>query len=348
MDSLIHKAISAFHPENTFFAVRDITLPTGIVVAEAHTKKMNELSGVKFPVTFLFAQKNGMFIFYKTRKEYDEFSKVLGEKCVKDTSFANYLRSELVSRADSLEAFLDSRPDRKDFVDEKKVFFEEYADFFGFHQAVYYAGEYINKHYSGKETKELIDSFREAYRYNEEVVPDIDNYFKKTVKIEQNTIEEIGPMAKEVQSNRSVLLLDKKIHLLDYLVAEQIHNAIQKKYLENMKTVSEIKGSIVSHGKVEGVARVITDLAEQGKIQPGEIIITPQTRPQYNHIIAFAKAIVTDEGGQLAHAAILAREKEIPCITGTINATRIIKTGDLILVDADRGIIKILERAKHE
>ena len=57
-----------------------------------------------------------------------------------------------------------------------------------------------------------------------------------------------------------------------------------------------------------------------------------------------AVAIVTDEGGLLSHAAIISRELKIPCIVGTKFATSMIKTGDLIEVDAEKGIIKIISR----
>ena len=55
-----------------------------------------------------------------------------------------------------------------------------------------------------------------------------------------------------------------------------------------------------------------------------------------------AKAFVTDEGGIVSHAAIVARELKIPCIVGTKTATKILKDEDIIEVDADRGIVKIV------
>ncbi len=57
-----------------------------------------------------------------------------------------------------------------------------------------------------------------------------------------------------------------------------------------------------------------------------------------------AKAIVTDEGGVTCHAAIVSRELKIPCIVGTKIATRVLKDGDLVEVDADKAVIKILKR----
>ena len=71
------------------------------------------------------------------------------------------------------------------------------------------------------------------------------------------------------------------------------------------------------------------------------------TRPEFVPLMKKALAVVTDEGGITCHAAIVSRELRIPCITGTKNATRILKDGDLIEVDADNGVVKIIKRANE-
>jgi pyruvate,water dikinase len=69
------------------------------------------------------------------------------------------------------------------------------------------------------------------------------------------------------------------------------------------------------------------------------------TRPDTIMACKKASAIVTDEGGITSHAAILSRELRIPCVIGAHNATQVLKTGDLIEVNANKGIIKILKKA---
>jgi pyruvate,water dikinase len=66
------------------------------------------------------------------------------------------------------------------------------------------------------------------------------------------------------------------------------------------------------------------------------------TRPEYMPAILKAAAIIADEGGITCHAAIVSRELGIPCIVGTKIATQALKDGDLVEVDADKGIVKIL------
>ncbi len=71
----------------------------------------------------------------------------------------------------------------------------------------------------------------------------------------------------------------------------------------------------------------------------GDILVTGMTRPDFTQYISKASAIVTDAGGVLSHAAIIARELKKPCIIGTRNATKMIRDNDYIEVDANRGIV---------
>ena len=70
------------------------------------------------------------------------------------------------------------------------------------------------------------------------------------------------------------------------------------------------------------------------------------TRPEVSHYFKNAKAFVTDEGGITAHAVIVAREMNKPCVIGTKFGTDLLETGDLVEVDADHGIVRILKKNK--
>lgn len=78
----------------------------------------------------------------------------------------------------------------------------------------------------------------------------------------------------------------------------------------------------------------------------GEVLVTKMTSAKFMVILEKIRAIITDDGGKLCHAAILAREFKIPCIVGTKIATKVFKNGDLVEVDAEKGIARILEKAK--
>ncbi len=115
-----------------------------------------------------------------------------------------------------------------------------------------------------------------------------------------------------------------------------------KKYNSVKGSVKEIKGSIACSGLVRGVAKVIMSSKDQNKLKTGEILVTSMTTPDFLPSMRRAAAFVTDEGGITCHAAIVAREMQKPCVIGTKNSTQIFKDGDLIEVDANRGIIKKL------
>jgi phosphohistidine swiveling domain-containing protein len=122
-----------------------------------------------------------------------------------------------------------------------------------------------------------------------------------------------------------------------------LDNIVIKQHVEG--EVNELKGEIGSRGKVRGKVQIILSTKEFGKFKDGNILVAPMTRPEYVPLMRKAAAIITDEGGITCHAAIVSRELGIPCIIGTKVATKILKDGDLVEVDAEKGIVKILKKA---
>jgi len=98
-----------------------------------------------------------------------------------------------------------------------------------------------------------------------------------------------------------------------------------------------ISGIGAQNGIVVGVARVINSSNLDVEFNEGDILVTKFTSPLLIPFIKKAGAIVCDLGGSLCHAAIIAREFGIPCIVGSKNATKIIKSGQKILVNATTG-----------
>jgi pyruvate,water dikinase len=109
--------------------------------------------------------------------------------------------------------------------------------------------------------------------------------------------------------------------------------------------VSEIKGFASSAGVVEGPARVLKRLKDIVDLQPGEILVCPSTNPSWAPVFTKIKAAVTDIGGLTSHAAIVCREYGVPSVTGTGVSTQVIKTGDILKVDGDSGVVQIVQRA---
>jgi len=113
-------------------------------------------------------------------------------------------------------------------------------------------------------------------------------------------------------------------------------------FFDTVPQTHEIKGRTACEGVVEGKVRVIKDPSQFKEFEKGEILVTSMTTPDFVVIMGKAAAIVTDEGGLSCHAAIVSREMEVPCIIGTDVATKILKTGDMVKVDATRGVVEKL------
>jgi pyruvate, water dikinase len=104
----------------------------------------------------------------------------------------------------------------------------------------------------------------------------------------------------------------------------------------------ELKGYAASAGVVEGIARVIFSPDQIPDVEEGEIIVCPITAPSWGPVFGRIRATVSDMGGIMSHAAIVSREYGLPAVVGTGRGTKVIKTGDLIRVDGDRGIVTVL------
>lgn len=100
-----------------------------------------------------------------------------------------------------------------------------------------------------------------------------------------------------------------------------------------------VRGLPASPGYAIGIAHVITDVSKIAEFKDGEVLVTIMTSPDWVPAMRKAKAIITDSGGMTSHAAIVSRELGIPCIVGTQTATKKIKTGQTITIDATQGIV---------
>lgn len=111
---------------------------------------------------------------------------------------------------------------------------------------------------------------------------------------------------------------------------------------QEVNTASVLKGLAVNTGVYEGPARLVNSPADFGRIQAGDVLVTRMTSPYFNVVLPLLGALVTDRGGQLCHAAIVAREHGIPGIVGTREATATIKDGDRVRVDGSTGEVHVL------
>jgi len=135
---------------------------------------------------------------------------------------------------------------------------------------------------------------------------------------------------------------DKKLYMIQArpeTVQSQKDWSVLEQYKIGKKSRIVVQGQSVGSKIGSGVANKILNAKDINKFKDGQILVTEMTDPDWEPIMKVASAIVTDKGGRTCHAAIVSRELGIPCIVGTNNATRKIKSGDKLTVSAAEGDI---------
>ena len=102
-------------------------------------------------------------------------------------------------------------------------------------------------------------------------------------------------------------------------------------------------GKPVSRGRVEGIVRVVMTLEEAESLEPGEILVAPITDVGWTPYFGVISGLVTDVGSAVSHGAVVAREYGLPAVLNTRNGTSILRTGERVILDGDRGTIERLD-----
>lgn len=138
------------------------------------------------------------------------------------------------------------------------------------------------------------------------------------------------------KNNKVCVLLNDHISKYRKIMAKSNSNLDQE----------NIPGLIAFKGKVNGKVRIVRNILDIKNFRSGEILVANTTHPDYVPAMKMAIAFITNEGGIISHTAIIAREMKKPCLVGTKIATKVLHDGDLVEVDADKGIVKIIKKAK--
>jgi phosphohistidine swiveling domain-containing protein len=105
----------------------------------------------------------------------------------------------------------------------------------------------------------------------------------------------------------------------------------------------QLKGRAVSPGLAKGRVVVLLSPTDFGKVQAGDVLVAPSADPAWTPIFSLLSAVVTEHGGQLSHAAVVAREYKLPAVTGIPSVTRVLHDGDTVIVDGLHGIVAKIE-----
>jgi len=135
---------------------------------------------------------------------------------------------------------------------------------------------------------------------------------------------------------------DEEGHLGEFVdfekTKDELFGLMDKRYGD------QVKGSTGCKGLASGKVKIVLNKSDFDKFEKGDVLVTSMTRPEFVPVMKLASAVVTDEGGITCHAAIISRELKIPCIIGSRNATRVLKDNQEVEVDADKGVVKVLEK----
>jgi len=316
---------------------------------DQYTRSIGDVLGAKLH-TAVFVSRNGRSTCYLRRDELEEFGGYLAKKVVENEGVALEWCTALKRQTDRL-AQITSDLGKKEEITQKEFgeFLSAFYDYVGPHIAVKKVVDYLPQ----AELERLLPKFTEARLYSEKVY-DISEEFTRLYSVQvgakaglpANLVqcmlkEELEdwfggsktPGREELESRfeqAALVFIDGKHELLNDVQAVE-------KSLHKQGSSSAVKGTPASPGRAVGVARVVLDPRNAGEFNEGDILVTGMTRPEYTPLVKKASAIVTDAGGVLCHAAIIARELKKPCVVGTHNATKLFKTGDKIEVDADKG-----------
>lgn len=171
---------------------------------------------------------------------------------------------------------------------------------------------------------------KSAYLTNQEII----NYLRDNKKFFQKEVKK--------RANK-FLLIQKGDRIRLYSGSIVLEKAREGLGSAKKDRLSSFKGKIGAKGKAKGRVRIVYTNKDLYKVKEGEILVATMTRQDFVAAIRKSKAIITDEGGVTCHAAIISRELKIPCVVGTKIATNVLKDGDLVEVDAFKGIVRKLK-----
>jgi len=135
--------------------------------------------------------------------------------------------------------------------------------------------------------------------------------------------------------------VDGKIYILqarpETVKSQQGVNDVQQRYRLKATGQVLITGRAIGQKIGAGPVRVVGDISDMDKVQPGDVLVTDMTDPNWEPVMKRAAAIVTNRGGRTCHAAIIARELGIPAVVGCGNATDLLKEGQAVTVSCAEG-----------
>ncbi|MDO8556950.1 MAG: PEP/pyruvate-binding domain-containing protein [Candidatus Jorgensenbacteria bacterium] len=305
--------------------------------------------GVSVRNTLFLSNGDYVKAYYKNSELIKAFTKIT--EVARDNNKVKYWIDSYRKYFYELEPYL-KKEKEIGHLEELKVFFEKYKNFWKFLAIVFVIPNI--KAISKKSRDNALRVRKETQGFTE-----ADGIFRVGLKncfpnVQESLLKFLLP--EEIFGNNKIDIKKLRQRKKGYIyfenqifVGSSIKNFLRRKNIrfDDERIIlnnKELKGQIGFPGIVSGRVKVCIAVKQISKVRNGNILVASMTTPDFIPAMQRASAFVTDEGGITSHAAIVARELKKPCIIGTKIATQVLKDGDMVEVDADKGIVKLLKR----
>ncbi|MDD4902404.1 MAG: PEP-utilizing enzyme [Patescibacteria group bacterium] len=328
-------------------------------LGEIWTRRKN-ISGKAMYRQVIFIYQDGVTDCWATKSDRDDLGDRLSSLARKDKSYVVKISDDLQSCAENVLKFIDSYDANKLSLADFDEFWNLVYDYYLPHISVKYLVDYV----SPAELKVILPVLERARLAAEPIYRKVENYVELIAE----------RVARETSFTQEMIIATTKEELRSYFQNKRLPDRIQlnNRYrgaalifddkdtdIFTGEDVSKIEGMVLSsaattviegqsayQGKVTGRVKIVFDPTDPRlSFSEGDILVAGMTHPEFLPLLKKSAGFVTDSGGILSHAAISARELRKPCVIGTNNATKLLKDGDLIEVDANNGSVRILKKS---
>jgi len=304
-----------------------------------------------------FISRKGLSANYLVKTELEKFGKNLAERIVNDINVASHWGEQANIQGDRALLLMKKIEDRE----IAKADYDTLWDILESYLVVSFPIKRVGDYLSPEILTKLLPMFEKVRVYGEPVYAQSALFIKKFAEqISRKTGLSAGLVLVMTDDEFSDYLLHDKIPKTDVLqnrfersflivqgdvkrlISDNQVNSLEDILTGAGKVSNELKGISAYKGKMTGRVRIVFDPSKIKTFEPNTVLVTGMTRPEYLHLFQQAVAVVTDAGGILSHAAITSRELKKPTIVGTEKATKVLKDGDTVEVDADKGIVRVI------
>lgn len=307
----------------------------------------------------VYVSRKGISDCWVSEAEKQDLGRRLITRVKADQQIVKKMADAFKSHAKSVLAFIKLNMDKKIQLEVYDQFWQEISDYYLHHLSVKYIVDYL----TAEELNKYLPVLEEARVYAEPVFREEENFMEKIAEqvavktvlskdlVLSTTKEELRAFFAGAKLPSRMALEKRFCQAIQFFESGRSELFFGSKAAEMEKIVLPIadkeglRGQVAYKGKARGIVRVVIDpFKYSGPFEVGDILITGMTRPEFLPLMKKAGAFVTDAGGILSHAAIVARELKKPCIIGTKIATQVLKNGDLVEVDASNGVVRIIKK----